>query len=98
MTPHEHRNRTQPSEIDKELLDIGICDKPDEVKARYQSGWPYYKISRLSRCLLPDVTPDFHKSDRRLWSKNTAHAHLGLVFQFRQMSIQLIWISFATVE
>jgi len=33
MTPHEHRNRTPTSEIDKEFLDIGICDKPEEVKA-----------------------------------------------------------------
>jgi hypothetical protein len=35
MTPHEHRNRTQPSELDKEFLDIGIFDKPDEVKAAF---------------------------------------------------------------
>jgi hypothetical protein len=46
-----------------------------------------------------DVTPDFHKIYCCLRSKNIVHAHLGLAFQSRQMSIQLIFRnSFTTVE
>jgi hypothetical protein len=46
-----------------------------------------------------DVTPDFDEIERSLWRKNKAHAHLGLAFQIRQVSIQLIFRdSFAAVE
>jgi len=49
-------------------------------------------------CLF-DVTPDFDEIERSLRRKNVAHAHLGLAFQFRQVSIQLIFgDSFAAVE
>jgi hypothetical protein len=33
MTSQEQRNRTQPSKTDQKFLDIGVCDKSDEVKA-----------------------------------------------------------------
>jgi hypothetical protein len=46
-----------------------------------------------------DVTPDFDEIERSLRRKNKAHAHLGLAFQIRQVSIQLIFRdSFAAVE
>jgi hypothetical protein len=46
-----------------------------------------------------DVMPDFNDIEGSLGRKNVAHAHLGLVFQFRHVSIQLILRdSFATVE
>jgi hypothetical protein len=46
-----------------------------------------------------NVTPDFDKIERSLRRKNVAHTHLGLAFQFRQVSIQLIFRdSFAAVE
>ena len=46
-----------------------------------------------------NVTPDFDETDRSLRRKNKALAHLGLAFQIRQVSIQLIFRdSFAAVE
>jgi len=46
-----------------------------------------------------NVTPDFDEIERSLRRKNKALAHLGLAFQIRQVSIQLIFRdSFAAVE
>jgi len=58
-----------------------------------------YPVRRFCVTLLLDVTPDFEEIERSLRRKNVAYAHLGLAFQFRQVSIQSIFgDSCATVE
>ena len=49
--------------------------------------------------LFLDVMPDFDEIERSLRRKNVARVHLGLAFQFPQVSIQLIFRDpFAAVE
>jgi hypothetical protein len=56
-------------------------------------------VGYRNAALFFDVTPDFDEIQCCLGRKNVAHAHLGLVFQFRHVSIQLIFRdSTATVE
>jgi len=59
----------------------------------------FYAVGHRDACLLFDIAPDFDKVECGLGRKNVAHTHLDLAFQFRQVSIQLIFRdSFATVE
>jgi hypothetical protein len=70
------------------------CEKGDSfVDGRFHA------IRHRNARLLFNVTPDFDEVERGLGRKNVARVHLDLVFQFRQVSIQLIFRnSFATVE
>jgi hypothetical protein len=59
----------------------------------------FYAIRHYQARLSFDVTPDLYKIHRCLGSKHIAYAHLGLAFQFCQMSIQLIFRNpFTAVE
>ena len=71
----------------------GSCQKSDSFANR-----EFNAVCHCEACLFFDVTPDFDEVESSLRCKNVSYI-LGLAFQFRQMSIQLIFRdSFATVE
>jgi hypothetical protein len=96
-----------PIGIDREESHIRISQILTEVpctgrlrqKREFLADRGFDAICNYQAGLFFDVAPDFDKIYRGLRSKNITHAHLGLIFQLCQVSIQLIFRnSFAAVE
>src|SRR6266403_1752863 len=86
-----HLRRSSPSDCGRH--------RGSREKDYFLADGGFNAVRNCEAGLFFDVTPDLDEIERSLRGKNKAHAHLGLAFQIRQVSIQLILRdSFAAVE